>query len=35
VAESTGDLRFEGITKKFGDFVAVDDLDLTVPQGTF
>ena len=24
-----------GITKKFGDFVAVDNLDLTVPQGSF
>jgi spermidine/putrescine transport system ATP-binding protein len=35
VAESTGDLRFEGITKKFGDFVAVDDLHLTVPEGSF
>jgi spermidine/putrescine transport system ATP-binding protein len=35
VAETSGDLRFEGITKKFGDFVAVDDLDLTVPQGSF
>jgi spermidine/putrescine transport system ATP-binding protein len=35
VAESTGDLRFEGITKKFGDFVAVDNLDLTVPEGSF
>jgi len=35
VAERSGDLRFEGITKKFGDFVAVDDLDLTVPEGSF
>jgi spermidine/putrescine transport system ATP-binding protein len=35
VAETSGDLRFEGITKKFGDFVAVDDLNLTVPQGSF
>jgi spermidine/putrescine transport system ATP-binding protein len=35
VAETSGDLRFEGITKKFGDFVAVDHLDLTVPQGSF
>jgi spermidine/putrescine transport system ATP-binding protein len=35
VVESTGDLRFEGITKKFGDFVAVDNLDLTVPRGSF
>jgi spermidine/putrescine transport system ATP-binding protein len=35
VAEGTGDLRFEGITKRFGEFVAVDDLNLTVPQGSF
>ena len=35
MAESTGDLRFEGITKKFGDFVAVDELHLTVPEGSF
>jgi spermidine/putrescine transport system ATP-binding protein len=33
VAETSGDLRFEGITKKFGDFGAVDDHDQTVPQG--
>ena len=24
-----------GVTKKFGAFTAVDDLDLTVPQGSF
>ena len=35
MAETSGDLRFEGITKKFGDFVAVDNLNLTVPQGSF
>ena len=35
MAETSGDLRFEGVTKKFGDFVAVDDLDLTVQQGSF
>jgi len=29
------DLRLENVTKKFGDFVAVDDLTLTVPQGSF
>jgi spermidine/putrescine transport system ATP-binding protein len=29
------DLRLENVTKKFGDFVAVDDLSLTVPQGSF
>jgi len=31
----TGDLVIQGVTKRFGDFVAVDDLDLTVPQGSF
>jgi spermidine/putrescine transport system ATP-binding protein len=30
-----GDLRLLGITKRFGRFTAVDDLDLTVPQGSF
>ena len=29
------DLVLAGITKKFGTFVAVDDLDLTVPAGSF
>jgi spermidine/putrescine transport system ATP-binding protein len=29
------DLRLDRITKRFGDFVAVDDLTLTVPQGSF
>ena len=32
---SDGDLRLVGITKRFGRFTAVDDLDLTVPQGSF
>jgi spermidine/putrescine transport system ATP-binding protein len=35
VAETGKDLRLEGVTKRFGDFVAVDDLTLTVPQGSF
>ncbi len=30
-----GDLELVGVTKRFGDFVAVDDLSLTVPQGSF
>ena len=29
------DLRLDHVTKEFGDFVAVDDLSLTVPQGSF
>jgi spermidine/putrescine transport system ATP-binding protein len=30
-----GDLQIRSVTKRFGDFVAVDDLTLTVPQGSF
>ncbi|HBX82559.1 MAG TPA: spermidine/putrescine ABC transporter ATP-binding protein [Propionibacteriaceae bacterium] len=33
--EAKGDLRLEAVTKKFGDFTAVDDLSLTVPRGSF
>ena len=29
------DLRLAGVTKQFGTFTAVDDLDLTIPQGSF
>ena len=29
------DLRLRGLRKTFGDFVAVDDLDLTIPAGSF
>lgn len=29
------DLRLEGVTKEFATFTAVDNLDLTVPQGEF
>ncbi|MDQ4052641.1 MAG: ABC transporter ATP-binding protein [Actinomycetota bacterium] len=35
MAETGRDLRLEGLTKRFGDFVAVDDLTLTVPEGSF
>ena len=39
IADNAGragrDLRLEQVTKRFGDFVAVDDLSLTVPQGSF
>jgi spermidine/putrescine transport system ATP-binding protein len=31
----SGDLRLVGVTKRFGRFTAVDDLDLTVAQGSF
>jgi spermidine/putrescine transport system ATP-binding protein len=34
-AAGDGDLRLVGITKRFGRFTAVDDLELTVPQGSF
>jgi spermidine/putrescine transport system ATP-binding protein len=30
-----GDLRLTGLTKRFGPFTAVDELDLTVGQGSF
>lgn len=30
-----GDLRLEGVSKHFATFTAVDNLDLTVPQGSF
>ena len=30
-----GDLRITNVTKRFGEFTAVDDLSLTVPQGAF
>jgi spermidine/putrescine transport system ATP-binding protein len=29
------DLRLEQVTKRFGSFVAVDDLSLTIPSGSF
>ena len=29
------DLRLENVTKKFGNFIAVNDLSLTVPHGSF
>ena len=32
---SGADLVLTGLTKRFADFVAVDNLDLTVPQGSF
>jgi spermidine/putrescine transport system ATP-binding protein len=32
---SRGDLKLTRVTKKFGDFTAVDDLSLTVPEGSF
>jgi spermidine/putrescine transport system ATP-binding protein len=39
VAEPAGgrgtELRLDRLTKRFGDFVAVDDLSLTVPRGSF
>jgi len=35
VGEAGRDLRLEGVTKHFGEFVAVDDLSITVPQGSF
>ncbi len=34
-AQAGSDLRLTSVTKRFGDFTAVDDLDLVVPQGEF
>jgi spermidine/putrescine transport system ATP-binding protein len=31
----SGDLNLRSLTKHFGSFTAVDDLDLTIPQGSF
>ena len=28
-------IRLEGVSKRFGDFTAVDDVDLSIPQGEF
>ena len=33
--DAVGDLRLTGLTKRFGSFTAVDDLDLNIPQGSF
>ena len=33
--EARGDLQLESVTKTFGDFTAVDGIDLTVPRGSF
>lgn len=33
--DTSGDLRLVRLTKTFGDTVAVDDLSLTIPQGSF
>ena len=35
VTQADGDLTLTNLTKRFGDFTAVDNLVLTVPQGSF
>jgi spermidine/putrescine transport system ATP-binding protein len=35
VDRQVDDLRLHHLTKRFGDFVAVDDLSLTIPAGSF
>ena len=30
-----GDLKLTNLTKTFGDFTAVNDLSLTIPEGSF
>jgi len=34
-SRAAGDLRLDHVTKRFGAFVAVDDLVLTIPKGSF
>ena len=34
-AAKTGDLKLSSITKRFGVFLAVDDLDRVIPKGSF
>ena len=34
-SSTRGDLRIVDVTKSFGDFTAVDDLTLTIPEGSF
>ncbi len=33
--QDSGDLRLDGVVKRFGPFVAVDDVELTIPRGSF
>ena len=35
VTQATGDLHLESLVKSFGDFTAVDGINLTIPQGSF
>ncbi len=35
MAGHEGDLRLSGLTKRFGSFTAVDNLDLVIPEGSF
>ena len=35
VLSATGDVKLAGLRKVYGDFVAVHNLDLVIPQGSF
>ena len=35
IATARGDLKLANITKTYGDFTAVNDLSLTIPEGSF
>ena len=35
VSQDTGDLKLNRVSKHYGDFCAVDDLSLVVPDGSF
>jgi spermidine/putrescine transport system ATP-binding protein len=35
ISSIKGDLRLHNLTKSYGDFTAVNDLSLTIPEGSF
>ena len=35
IATARGDLKLTNVTKKYGDFTAVEDLSLVIPEGSF
>jgi spermidine/putrescine transport system ATP-binding protein len=35
ISSARGDLRLENVSKSYGDFTAVNDLSLTIPEGSF
>ena len=35
IATARGDLKLSNVTKQYGDFTAVDNLSLVIPEGSF